>query len=327
MHLVVSGAGVFVQQVIYSLSFSGMAEDQVNAAIQIQSLNEVLKREVKPGDEMLPYESRINFYHLSQFPLVMRQTEWLLGWNIMDGLYQFVSRLPAYLIDNDVFAQWLQDVELPTENSQAFMGMDTDHIVSGGQALLLSLALLFLMPAPEGRCQEEGYSPSLFVYSVVTVFVHPDQELAMIGDAVEVLLSTRQSIIVGTGPNGQGRGMGCSVLCELPQYSYGHYFPCLKNEAYLVIPVGCDDGKYTLLLDQPVIWMHMLQAWRLHTMAHHTIDSEYPVMHAVLPLMFGEDPTTPSEKRILYVPHLWKNAMFSIFGGEESDICPVTVVF
>ena len=138
----------------------------------------------------------------------------------MDGLFQFIAEVPTYVIDEDVFPQLSHNVEDLLECHQAFTGMDTDHIMTGGQALMLSLASLYLMPDPKGRCQDESYSLSTFMYSVVTVFVHPDQELAALLDSIKVLLSTRESIILCTGPTGGGRGLGCSVMCELPQYGY-----------------------------------------------------------------------------------------------------------
>ena len=162
----------------------------MEAAIQIQGLRDTLKREVKQGDELLPFESCISYLHLKRYPLVMWQMEWPLGWNTMDGLFQFVTRVLTYVIDEDVFPQWSHNVEDLPEGHRAFMGMDTDHIVTGGQVLLLLLAPLYLMPAPKGRCQDESYSPSMFVYSAVMVLIHPNQEFVALGDGVKVLLST-----------------------------------------------------------------------------------------------------------------------------------------
>ena len=42
-------------------------------------------------------------------------------------------------------------------------------------------------------------------------------------------------------------------------------------------------------------------------------------MHAVLPPMFSRDPTTLAERRILYVPHLWKNSVLCVFGGDRPE--------
>ena len=127
-------------------------------------------------------EHRITFKNLQQYPYVMQQSAWELDWDKVQALYNFHIGVPAFIIDDSIVAQWSPTAS-PSSSQWWTDSEDLDTLYA--HAVLLSLALLNLLHAAEGREQGNyGSDPKLFMYSTVVIFVHPSQVLTTIQNAV-----------------------------------------------------------------------------------------------------------------------------------------------
>ena len=76
------------------------------------------------------------FQDLEDLPLVVQQQEFEIRWRQTDALYFFMDGIPAYVIDEDVFIQWLSVVR--PDVPQAFGHSDATPLATY-HALMLSL--------------------------------------------------------------------------------------------------------------------------------------------------------------------------------------------
>ena len=156
-----------------------------------------------------PDEERITFENLEQYPFVMLQSAWELWWDRVHALYKVCSGIPAFIIDDSVIAQWSSKASLAA-NPQWWLGLeDPDTLYT--HAVLLSLTPLCILKVVECREQgDHGTDPVRFVYSAVSVFVHPAQVLSSIENAVDFYKLQCKLILQG------GHSSGWCILCKLP---------------------------------------------------------------------------------------------------------------
>ena len=86
-----------------------MAEDQVKAEEQIRTLKVQLMAQDVSFNDRRAQEMYITYELLKDHPLVMQQRAWVLPCNLMDRLYNFVCGIHSYIIDDEVFEQWISD--------------------------------------------------------------------------------------------------------------------------------------------------------------------------------------------------------------------------
>ena len=121
-------------------------------------------------------EELLTFNMLERLPLITDQVAYKFQWDKVDALYQFVDRLPAWVVDDHIVDIWASGREdLP----QSFRGWEAQK-AEWGQALLLSWA-----PAQIGS---GAASPMVKVYTAVVVCIHPCQSVMSIRDGARDLL-------------------------------------------------------------------------------------------------------------------------------------------
>ena len=111
----------------------------------------------------------------------------------MKDLYDFCIDIPSFIVDDAVLNQW-SPMASPV-GAQSWMDSDaTDTLYA--HAVLLSLSPLNLLNPPKGREQgNHGSSPKQFVYSAVVVFIHPDQTLTTIPEAISFFQARHDAIV------------------------------------------------------------------------------------------------------------------------------------
>ena len=118
-----------------------MAESELEAIEQTNQLKDRIdnKRKVLPQPERLTAsrESLVTFQDLEDLPLVVQQWEFEIQWKQTDALYFFTDGILAYVIDEDVFIQWLSAVK--PDVPQAFRHSNASPLATH-HALMLSLA-------------------------------------------------------------------------------------------------------------------------------------------------------------------------------------------
>ena len=78
----------------------------------------------------------------------MQQSDWELDWDKMKGLYDFCIGIPAFIVDDAIFNQWLPTAS--PASAQYWTDSDaTDTLYT--HAVLLSLSPQNLLNPPEGR--------------------------------------------------------------------------------------------------------------------------------------------------------------------------------
>ena len=175
-------------------------------------------------------EHHITFENLEQYPYVMRQSAWELDWDRVQALYDFRIGVPAFIIDDSVVAQWSPTAS-PSSSQQWTDSEDPDTLYA--HAVLLSLTLLNLLDAAEGREQGNyGSNPVLFMYSAVVVFVHPNQILTTVQNAIGFFQQQYAAIIQGSCSK------GWCILCRLPRYETSWYFPMVPHLLCLALPMS-----------------------------------------------------------------------------------------
>ena len=242
----------------------------------------------------------VTYELLDKHPLVMQQHAWSLHWNDIDGLYLFPSSIPGFIIDTDVFAQWHSKVNAQ-ERVQPFMGHDSPNLLSC-QALFLTLAPLCLMEVAKGHGPgSPPGDPKDFVFSAVTVFVHPQQKLLPIAAGVDALFPCHSLVV--EDPHLPGWG----ILCQLPQYWEVTFFPCLGHANYLVLPIEVTEDVVPpiLHLDQANLALQSFVVRKLHQCQH--VNGTV----AILPPACGKDPSTPAEFIVQERAKLWANKWYT----------------
>ena len=182
-----------------------------------------------------------------------------------------------------------------------------------GQALMLSLSLLNLVPAGTGWQQKTGFRPRTFVYSAITVFVHPGQQLRMITEGTRALIARCDEIIK------DGRTAGWSVLCHLPWHGKAQFFPCHMDKAFLILPapLSLGDVMPIIRLDKDIFPNEFIHIGHLHV---HVQSSglRAPVHYAMLPLVLGApDPMLPYKRPIDTLPLMWLNAVYCSWNSHD----------
>ena len=285
-----------------------MVESEIEAIEQTNQLKDRIDNKCKalPRLERLTasHESLVTFQDLEDLPLVVQQQEFKIRWKQTDALYFFTDGIPAYIIDEEVFVQWLSAVK--PNVPQAFRHSDAMPLATHC-ALMLSL-----VPFNRVNPATTEVSPEIDekkVFSAVVVFVHPSQKLSLIEEAVNVL------IVISWNP----QGVPVMALCQLPQQSVGEFYPCPMNDAFLVLPFNMGLDGLILHLNTPihccdefaVRWLH----WWIHPYG--------PV--AMLPLLYSPNPRLPNMFQLDRLPMLWTNTEY-LADASDDDVnevgCP-----
>ena len=96
-------------------SISEMAENELAKKQQVEQL----KNEIDDsracynwlGDAFVSKEQLLTFDMLEHYPLVTDQVAYELRWDRVDALYQFVDRLPAWVVDDEIIDMWASGCE------------------------------------------------------------------------------------------------------------------------------------------------------------------------------------------------------------------------
>ena len=195
------------------------------------------------GNPYMSREQLLTFDMLERHPLVTDQVEYEFQWDQVDALYEFVDRLPAWVVDDEVMEVWRTGSE---DAPQSFRGWEAKK-AEWGQALMLSWS-----PA---RIDGGPASPVAKVFTAVVICIHPCQVVMSIKDAANDLLS--HSVAMPT------RSM--SALCRLPRRSVGTFYPSPLNHSFLVLPyLGVRGGVKEVCLDLSVVLNKHMVVRRLH---------------------------------------------------------------
>ena len=195
------------------------------------------------GNPYMSREQLLTFDMLERHPLVTNQVEYEFQWDQVDALYEFVDRLPAWVVDDEVMEVWRTGSE---DAPQSFRGWEAKK-AEWGQALMLSWS-----PAQIGGGPA---SPVAKVFTAVVVCIHPCQAVMSVKDAANDLLS--HSVATPT------RSM--SALCRLPRRSVGTFYPSPLNHSFLVLPyLGVCGGAKEVRLDLSVVLNKHMVVRHLH---------------------------------------------------------------
>ena len=164
-----------------------MAESEVEA---IDQTNE-LKAKIEAKHKALPQQERlttsckslVTFQDLEDLPLVVHQWEFEIRSRQTDALYFFMDGIPAYIIDEEVFIQWLSAAS--PSMPQAFGHSIAIPLVTYHTLMLSLVPFERVNPATGEVSPDIGEKK---VFSTVVVFVHPFQKLSSIEEVVDMLL-------------------------------------------------------------------------------------------------------------------------------------------
>ena len=230
-----------------------MAESEVEAVDQINQLKARIETKCKalPWQERLATnrESLVSFQDLEDLPLVVQQWEFEIWWRQTDTLYFFTDGIPAYIVDEEVFIQWLSAAS--PNVPQAFGCSDTAPLAT------YHTMMLSLMPFNQVNPATGKVLPDIDgkkVFSAIVVFVHPSQKLSSIEEAVDMLL------VMSRDP----KSVPVTALCHLPQQSVGEFYPCPTNNAALVLPFSMGPDGPILHLNTPIHGCDEFAIWQLH---------------------------------------------------------------
>ena len=264
-----------------------MAETQEIKEKQV----ELLKAEIRSrradnnrlGNMNLCREELLTFDMLERYPLVTDQSEYTFRWHLVDALYQFVEKVPAWIVDDKIMDVWKSGAE---DHPQSFKRWKTTH-PEYGQALMLSWA---------HACIDNGATSRAKVFSAVVVCVHPYQTLMSIRQGANDLINW--SI--------KWPKKCMSALCQLPRRSAKTFYPSPLNDSYLVLPFFCLRGEpRKVRLDTPINFNRCLVARRLHRRQTPGGDE------AVLPPVFSKDPSVPGTLQVGYMGPMWLNTEYT----------------
>ena len=244
-----------------------------------------LRRDYKwLGNPYMSREQLLTFDMLERHPLVTDQVEYEFQWDQVDALYEFVDRLPAWVVDDEVMEVWRTGSE---DAPQSFPGWEAKK-AEWGQVLMLSW-----LPA---RIGGGPASPVAKVFTAVVVCIHPCQAVMSVKDATNDLLS--HSVATPT------RSM--SALCRLPRRSVGTFYPSPLNHSFLVLPyLGVRGGAKEVCLDLSVVLNKHMVVRHLHWCRTSGGDE------AVLPPIYSKDPGIPGTLEVGYLGPLWENSQYT----------------
>ena len=266
-------------------SISEMAADEAAKKTQVDQLKaEILEARItqnRLGNEGVSREQLLTFDMLECLPLVTDQTEMTFQWGHTDALYEFVHKLPAWVVDDDIMEAWSTGAE---DTPQCYKGWDTEK-VEWGQALLLSWVSLRLSG---GAASEDSK-----VFTAVVVCIHPFQDVVSIRDGTGDL--------VYHSVNSPGKCM--SALCRLPRRSVKTFYPSPLNDSYLVVPYFREKRgrEKKVHLDSTVMLNKHLLVRRLHRQPGKGGDE------AVVPPVFSKDPGILGMLAVGYMGPMWVN--------------------
>ena len=228
-------------------SISEMAENQAAKEQQVAQLkveiNTLRADYSRLGDVFVSKEQLLTFDMLESHPLVTDQVEYEFQWDRVDALYEFIDRIPAWVVDDEIMEIWATGHE---DHPQSFRGWEAKR-AEWGQALMLSWS-----PA---RIGGGAASPMAKVYTAVIICIHPCQAVMSIRDAACDLLSHAIA-----KPK---RSM--SALCHLPKCSAETFYPSPLNNSFLVLPyLGVRGGAKKVHLDTSVVLNKHMVVRHLH---------------------------------------------------------------
>ena len=172
-------------------SISEMAENEIAKEQQVAQLKQEIDDSRayynRLGDAFVSKEQLLTFDMLERHPLVTDQVAYEFQWDRVDTLYQFVDRLPAWVVDDEIVDVWASGRE---DDPQSFRGWEAKK-AEWGQALMLSWA-----PA---RIGGGTASPMVKVYTAVVVCIHPCQAVMSIRDGTRDLLGHAIATPIRTG--------------------------------------------------------------------------------------------------------------------------------
>ena len=220
---------------------------------------------------------------------MVQQWEFEIWWRQTDALYFFTDGIPAYIVDEEVFIQWLSAVR--PNVPQAFGHSDATPLAMY-RALMLSLAPFNQVNPATGEVWPDIDEKKVF--SAVVVFVHPSQKLSPIEKAVNVLL------VMSLDP----KDVPVTALCQLPQPSVGEFYPCPMNDAALVLPFSMGPDSQILHLNTPIRRCDKFTMQQLHWW----VCPYGPIV--VLPPLYSPDPGLPNVFSLNELPMLWANTKY-----------------
>ena len=223
-----------------------MAENELAKEQQVAQLKEEINESRvyygRLGNAFISKEQLLTFDMLERHPLVTDQVAYGFQWDRVDALYQFVDRLPAWVVDDEIIDVWASGHE---DDPQSFRGWEAKK-AEWGQALMLSWA-----PAWIGGGTA---SPMVKVYTAVFICIHPCQAVMSIRDGTRDLLG--HAIATPT------RSM--SALCRLPRRLAKTFYPSPLNDSFLVLPYLGAHGEKKVRLDMSVVLNRHMVVRRLH---------------------------------------------------------------
>ena len=77
------------------------AKEKQVAQLKVEILA-LRKKHKRLGNPYMSREQLLTFYMLERHPLVTDQAEYEFQWDQVDALYEFVDRLPAWVVDDKV---------------------------------------------------------------------------------------------------------------------------------------------------------------------------------------------------------------------------------
>ena len=264
-----------------------MAENQVAIEAQVNQVKEEIREERRSqrmlgNNAHLSREDLLTFDMMECHPLIMDQKAYEFQWDKVDGLYQFIDKLPAWVMDDQIMELWgTGDEEAP----QSFKGWEAKK-AEFGQALMLSWA-----PA---RLSDVAAPQTEKVFSAVVVCIHPCQAVMSIKDGANDVFSF---------PRAKQR-KDVSALCRLPKSSANTFYPSPLNDSFLVLPYYALPGEGKKVhLDSAVALNKHLVVRRLHRCRTAGGDQ------AVLPPIFSKDLCAPGTLPVGYMGPMWTNTV------------------
>ena len=229
-------------------------------------------------------EQLLTFDMLKRHPLVTDQVAYKFRWDQVDALYEFVCRLPAWIVDDDIMDIWKSGEE---DDPRSFKGWEAKK-AEWGQVLLISWAPLWM--------SDGAASQTVKVFTAVIVCIHPCQAVMSIKDGASDLLNHSMATLM--------RSM--SALCQLPKPSVGTFYPSPLNHSYLVLPYLHVKGEEKKVhLDLSVAFNQHMVVRHLHWCQGVGGDE------AVLPPIYLQDPGIPGMLAVGYLGPMWKNTQYT----------------
>ena len=228
----------------------------------------------------LSREDLLSFDMIEHHPLITEQKEYEFQWDKVDGLYQFIDRLPAWIVDDDIMKLWGTGNEEPPQSFKCWQARKAEF----GQALLLSWVPAMLSGTAVSQNEK--------VFSTVVICIHPCQAVMSIKDGASDIVSLAE-----TKP-----GKDISALCRLPKRSANTFYPSPLNDSFLILPY------YTLPGEEKKVHLDAVVGLNKHFVVRHLHRCQMPGGdEAVLPPIYSKDPSTPGTLEVGYMGPMWMN--------------------